>query len=113
MDRQCRLPALRAERIASVPIKESAGLGIDGCLQGGQGRVHSAFDELEVAGFHGLDQLLASLFYSALRSDIQSKIRVAFINGPFEVRFPALIKAQEEELRDRDDGIVFCYEVFF
>ena len=61
---------MRAERISSIPIEKGAGLGIYRCFGSTKRRVHSALDELEVTGFHGLDQLFASLFDRALGRDV-------------------------------------------
>ena len=39
------LAALRAERVADVPVEEGPGLGVDGGFRGWKGHVHAAFNE--------------------------------------------------------------------
>ena len=75
--------------------------------------MNPAFDEFEVARFHGLNEFLARFFHGPLGCDVQSEEGVAFVDCPFEGGFGILVQAEEEELRNCHGGVVFSNEIFF
>ena len=102
IDGQSRLAALSAKGITRVPIEESSCLRVDSSLFGGKGHVHTAFDELQTARLHRIDQLLSRGTYGTLGCDVESEVWRTMVDGVSKSRLFTFIKAEEQKLRDRE-----------
>lgn len=74
VDGEIGLPALGAEGVAGVPVKEGARLSVNGGCGGGEGGVHATFDKSEVAAFEILDELVGGSGSAASGCDVEGKV---------------------------------------